>query len=131
MHVLVERTKFLALGRIFCFGAARFGEGRLVIERGARSAARATIRGSLQALVDMALGGNPVLPLLLGRIRVWGDPLLLLQARPPAIPAVLARSRPISADPPPPDAREPWSPLLQGERATHPKHTPSTHVPCP
>jgi len=59
----------------------RFGEGSVLVKRGAEGRARAQVSGSLDALVDMALGGGMVGPVLAGRLKPKGSLLLLLKLK--------------------------------------------------
>lgn len=58
-----------------------FGEGRVLVKRGAEESARARLSGSLNTLLEMALGGGMVWPLLTRRLRIGGNPFILLKMR--------------------------------------------------
>jgi hypothetical protein len=59
-----------------------FSDGRVTVSRGAAKAPRAVVEGSMQALMNVALGGGLVGPWLAGRLRTRGNPLLLLKVLP-------------------------------------------------
>ena len=59
----------------------RFEEGRVLVKRGAKESARARLSGSLNTLLNMALGGGMVWPLLTRRLRIGGNPFVLLKLR--------------------------------------------------
>ncbi len=59
-----------------------FADGRVTVSRGAAKAPRAVVEGSMQALMNVALGGGLVGPWLAGRLRTRGNPLLLLKVLP-------------------------------------------------
>jgi hypothetical protein len=59
-----------------------FSRGQLTIARGASEKAKAGIRGSLDALMHMALGRGLIGPLLSGRIKISGNPFTLLKIKP-------------------------------------------------
>jgi hypothetical protein len=59
-------------------------EGRFTIARGHADgeAARARVRGNLEAFLEIALGGNMVGPVLRGEVKVGGNLLMLLKLLP-------------------------------------------------
>ncbi len=60
----------------------RFEGGKVTILRGAEQGARAQVRGSMSALLDISLGKGMVRPWLSGQIKTKGNPLLLLRMLP-------------------------------------------------
>lgn len=60
----------------------RFGDGALTVLRGAREKPRARVRGSMDALLGIALGGSMVGPWLSGAIKTKGNLFLLLRMIP-------------------------------------------------
>lgn len=59
-----------------------FGEGRVTIRRGVVDKPRARVRGSMEALMGIALGGGMVGPWLAGRIKTRGSLPMLLKVLP-------------------------------------------------
>lgn len=59
-----------------------FEREALVVRRGAAERPRAQVAGSLDALMDLSLGGGMVGPWLTGRLKTRGSLLLLLRLRP-------------------------------------------------
>lgn len=59
-----------------------FGEGQLRVSRDPVERPRATVSGSMNALMGMALGGGMVGPWLMGHIKTRGSLWLLLQLKP-------------------------------------------------
>lgn len=62
--------------------ALRFDRGRLVITREAVDRPGARVRGTLDELMKLSLGGGIVGPWLAGRLKTGGNPFLLLKLRP-------------------------------------------------
>ena len=60
----------------------RFAEGRLTVRQGGCDEARARVRGSLPALLAVARGGGVVGPFLRRKIRIGGNPFLMLRMLP-------------------------------------------------
>jgi hypothetical protein len=60
----------------------KFEGGGVSVARGASEPARAQVRGSLDALMDLSLGGGMVGPWLAGRLKTRGSLLMLLKMRP-------------------------------------------------
>lgn len=60
----------------------RFAEGRVTVSRGAVEKPRARVKGSMDALMKIALGGGMVGPWLAGRIKTQGSLPLLLGVMP-------------------------------------------------
>ena len=60
----------------------RFGDGPVRVVPYATDRPRASVRGSLRALLDIAGGHGFVLPVLTGRLRVAGNLFLLLRMLP-------------------------------------------------
>lgn len=59
----------------------KFERGKLRIARGPVEGAKAQVRGSLEELMNLALGGGMVGPWLAGRLKTRGSLLLLLKMR--------------------------------------------------
>lgn len=59
-----------------------FDAGRLTIRRGGAERPRARVGGSLDALMQLSLGGGMVGPWLSGKLKTGGSLLLLLRMRP-------------------------------------------------
>jgi len=60
----------------------QFGEGKLTIKRGAAESPKSRVRGSMEALLNISLGGGMVGPWLSGRIKTRGSLLMLLRVLP-------------------------------------------------
>jgi hypothetical protein len=60
----------------------RFDRGRVTVARGIDAGARARVKGSLDALLQVALGRGAVRAFLAGEIGIGGNPLFLLRALP-------------------------------------------------
>ena len=60
----------------------RFAEGRVTISRGSVEGPRARVRGSMDALMKIALGGGMIGPWLAGRIQTQGSLPMLLKVMP-------------------------------------------------
>ena len=60
----------------------QFADGRVTILRGAAEGARARVRGSMEALLNISLGNGMVGPWLSGRIKTKGSLLMLLRVLP-------------------------------------------------
>jgi hypothetical protein len=58
-----------------------FDQGKLAVSRGAVARPKASIRGSLDTLMRLSLGGGMVGPTLSGRLKPRGNLLLLLKMR--------------------------------------------------
>jgi len=59
-----------------------FAEGKVTVLRGAAEGARARVRGSMNALLNISLGKGMVGPWLSGRIKTKGSLLMLLRVLP-------------------------------------------------
>ncbi len=60
----------------------QFADGKVTILRGAAEGARARVRGSMEALLNISLGMGMVGPWLAGRIKTKGSLLMLLRVLP-------------------------------------------------
>jgi SCP-2 sterol transfer family len=60
----------------------QFAEGKVTVLRGAIDGARARVRGSMEALLNISLGKGMVGPWLSGRIKTKGSLLMLLRVLP-------------------------------------------------
>jgi hypothetical protein len=60
----------------------RFDRGRVVVSRGLAPDAKARVKGSLDALLQVSLGRGAIRSFLAGEIGVGGSPLFLLKALP-------------------------------------------------
>ena len=60
----------------------QFADGKVTILRGAADRARARVRGSMDALLNISLGKGMVGPWLSGRIKTKGSLLMLLRVLP-------------------------------------------------
>jgi hypothetical protein len=60
----------------------QFADGKVTILRGAAEGARARVRGSMEALLNISLGKGMVMPWLLGRIKTKGSLIMLLRVIP-------------------------------------------------
>ncbi|MDY0003078.1 MAG: hypothetical protein RBU30_17395 [Polyangia bacterium] len=60
----------------------RFAEGKVTISRGAVEGPRARVKGSMDALMKISLGGGMVGPWLAGRIKTQGSLPMLLGVMP-------------------------------------------------
>jgi hypothetical protein len=88
---LADPKKALRAARLRGIAAVQAGEmkltldcqpGKLVLRRGHPEKARARVKGSLAAFLDIALGGGLVRPVLDGDISVGGNPFFLLRLLP-------------------------------------------------
>jgi hypothetical protein len=61
--------------------ALRVAPDGVTVSRQATNRPRAELHGTLDTLLGLALGHNPVAPVLLGRLRLRGNPLALWQLR--------------------------------------------------
>ena len=60
----------------------RFGDGRVTIIRGDAGASRARVGGGMKALLEVVTEGKMVGPFLAGRIKIGGNPFVLLSMLP-------------------------------------------------
>ncbi len=60
----------------------RFGGGKLRIIEGERKNPKASVRGSMPALLSVVTGGGLIGPVLSGAIRIGGNPFTLLKVLP-------------------------------------------------
>lgn len=60
----------------------RFGDGRLTIVRGASPSARASVAGTMTALLGVVLRQGMVRAFFSGKLRIGGNPLVLLRILP-------------------------------------------------
>lgn len=60
----------------------RFGGGQLRIVEGERERPRASVQGSMPALLSVITGGGMIGPLLSGAIKIGGNPFTLLKVLP-------------------------------------------------
>ena len=56
----------------------RFGEGRITIVRGDAGASRARVSGGMKDLLGVVAEGRMVAPFLAGRLKIGGNPFVLL-----------------------------------------------------
>ena len=59
-----------------------FADGRVTISRGAADKPRARVRGTMQSLMNISLGGGMVGPWLAGHIKTSGNLFMLLKVLP-------------------------------------------------
>jgi hypothetical protein len=59
-----------------------FGGGRVTVSRGPAESPRSAVAGSLDALMNLALGGGMVGPWLTGKLKTQGSLLFLLRVKP-------------------------------------------------
>ena len=59
-----------------------FAEGKLVVTRAAPEQVNARVSGAMDALMGMSLGSGMVGMVLSGRIKIKGNPFLLLKIKP-------------------------------------------------
>jgi hypothetical protein len=60
----------------------RFADGGITVLPGASGRPRARVRGGMQDLLSMVTGGGLVGPVLAGRVRIGGNPFVLLRMLP-------------------------------------------------